>query len=240
MAGPPDGRRRGVRIPGTAAVQQGYLKRIDLHTLTDENYWLPRGIISGRVSAALKRLCDLVIGCCLLVGLLPVMAVTAMAIKIDSRGPIFDCQRCVGWLDKPFTLFKFRSLTSEGCGPRWTRRADPRITRVGRFIRASRIDRLPQLANVVRGEMSLVGPRPERPHQVGQLARAIPFYHQRHDVRPGLTGWAQVNLRGGASVEDAREKLAYDLFYVKNRSTMLDLIILISTVRVVLLRQGTG
>ena len=125
-----------------------------------------------------------------------------------------------------------------GGSPRWAQKQDPRITRVGRFIRATRIDELPQLANVIRGEMSLVGPRPERPHFVEQLARAIPFYRQRAYVKPGLTGWAQVNFPYGASVEDAREKLAYDLYYVKNRTIMLDMIILISTIRVVLFREG--
>ncbi len=122
--------------------------------------------------------------------------------------------------------------------PRWAQKQDPRITRIGGFIRATRIDELPQLANVIRGEMSLVGPRPERPHFVEQLAQAIPFYRQRSYVKPGLTGWAQVNFPYGASVEDAREKLAYDLYYAKHRGILLDLAILTSTVRVVLFREG--
>ena len=125
-----------------------------------------------------------------------------------------------------------------GGTPRWAQKQDPRITRIGRLIRMTRVDELPQLANVIRGEMSLVGPRPERPHFVEQLAQAIPMYHQRAYVKPGLTGWAQVNYPYGASVEDAREKLSYDLYYLKNRSIMLDMIILISTIRVVLLREG--
>ena len=128
---------------------------------------------------------------------------------------------------------------AEACGkPRWAQKHDMRVTRVGRFIRATRIDELPQLANVIRGEMSLVGPRPERPLFVEQLAQAIPFYRQRSYVKPGLTGWAQVNYPYGASVEDAREKLAYDLYYVKRRSFLLDMRILLSTVRVVLFQEG--
>ena len=125
-----------------------------------------------------------------------------------------------------------------GGEPLWALKHDPRITRIGRVIRATRIDELPQLANVLHGEMSMVGPRPERPHFVEQLTRAVPFYSQRLYVKPGLTGWAQVNYPYGASVEDAREKLAYDLYYVKNRSFLLDLSILVSTVRVVLYREG--
>jgi lipopolysaccharide/colanic/teichoic acid biosynthesis glycosyltransferase len=125
-----------------------------------------------------------------------------------------------------------------GGNPIWAQHRDPRVTRVGRFIRATRIDELPQLVNVLRGEMALVGPRPERPHFVEQLARAIPFYRQRSYVKPGVTGWAQINFPYGASVEDAREKLAYDLYYVKHRSLVLDALILLSTIRVVLLREG--
>jgi lipopolysaccharide/colanic/teichoic acid biosynthesis glycosyltransferase len=173
--------------------------------------------------------------------MLPLMAMTALAIKIDGPGPVLYRQQRVGRFDRTFTLFKFRSMIAdaEASGyPRWAQKQDPRVTRIGRFIRATRIDELPQLANVIRGEMSLVGPRPERPHFVEQLTRAIPFYRQRAYVKPGLTGWAQVNFPYGASVEDAREKLAYDLYYVKHRTIMLDLIILMSTIRVVLSREG--
>ena len=125
-----------------------------------------------------------------------------------------------------------------GGKPRWAQKHDSRITRVGRFIRSTRIDELPQLINILRGEMSLVGPRPERPHFVDQLGKVIPFYSQRSYVKPGLTGWAQVNYPYGASIEDAREKLAYDLYYVKHRSFWMDLRILVATVRVVLTREG--
>jgi exopolysaccharide biosynthesis polyprenyl glycosylphosphotransferase len=236
-----DCKLRGVPVLSGAAFQENYLGRIDLDTITANALLLSRGFTASKISAGLKRLCDIVVSTCMLVLLLPVMALTAMAIKIDSTGPVFYRQRRVGQFDKPFTLFKFRSMitNAEASGsPRWAQQQDPRITRVGRFIRATRIDELPQLANIMRGQMTLVGPRPERPHFVEQLARAIPFYRQRAYVKPGLTGWAQVNFPYGASVEDAREKLAYDLYYVKNRTIMLDMVILLSTIRVVLFHEG--
>jgi exopolysaccharide biosynthesis polyprenyl glycosylphosphotransferase len=236
-----DCKLRGIPVFSGAAFQERYLRRIDLDTLTTNDLLLTEGFTSGRISATLKRLCDLAVGTALLVLLLPLMAMTAVAVKLDSPGSVFYRQQRVGRFDTTFTLFKFRSMKAdaEASGsPRWAQKQDPRITRVGRFMRATRIDELPQLTNVIRGEMSLVGPRPERRHFVEQLARSIPFYRQRTYVKPGLTGWAQVNFPYGASVEDAREKLAYDLFYVKNRTIILDVLILISTIRVVLFREG--
>jgi exopolysaccharide biosynthesis polyprenyl glycosylphosphotransferase len=237
-----DCKLRGMRVLSGAAFHENYLGRIDLEALTANDLLLGRDCASGTMSALLKRLCDIVAGTFLLILFLPLMAMTALAVKIDSPGPVFYRQLRAGRFDTTFTLFKFRSMTADaeaGGNPRWAQRQDPRITRVGRFIRTTRIDELPQLANVIRGEMSLVGPRPERPHFVRQLVRAIPFYRQRAYVKPGLTGWAQINFPYGASVEDAREKLAYDLYYVKNRTLMLDMIILISTIRVVLFREGS-
>jgi exopolysaccharide biosynthesis polyprenyl glycosylphosphotransferase len=236
-----DGKFRGLRIASAAAFRENYLGRIDLDVLTANDLLLGQDFAAGKVYALLKRLCDIVVGAVMLVVLLPLMAITALAIKIDSPGPVFYRQQRVGRLDTTFTLFKFRSMTADAEAngrPRWAQKQDPRITRVGRVIRATRIDELPQLANILRGEMSLVGPRPERPHFVEQLARAIPFYRQRTYVKPGLTGWAQVNFPYGASIEDAREKLAFDLYYVKNRTIVLDMIVLISTIRVVLFREG--
>jgi exopolysaccharide biosynthesis polyprenyl glycosylphosphotransferase len=236
-----DCKLRGMRIFSGAAFQENYLGRIDLDALTANDMLLGQNFRASRIAAVAKRLCDIVIATGMLVLVLPLMALTALAVKIESSGPVFYRQRRVGQFDTTFTLFKFRSMTmdAEASGsPRWAQKEDPRITRVGHFIRATRIDELPQLANVIRGHMSMVGPRPERPHFVEQLARAIPFYRQRSYVKPGLTGWAQVNFPYGASVEDAREKLAYDLYYVKNRTIVLDLIILVSTIRVVLFREG--
>ena len=236
-----DCKMRGMRVLSLAAFHENYLGRIDLDLLTANDLLTTHGFAAGRLTGRLKRLSDIVIGLALLLLMLPLMALTALAIKIDSRGPVFYRQKRVGKFDQPFTLFKFRSMTADaeaGGDPLWAQRHDPRVTRVGRFIRATRIDELPQLANVLRGEMALVGPRPERPHFVDQLASTIPFYRQRSCVKPGLTGWAQINFPYGASVEDAREKLAYDLYYVKHRSLMLDALILLSTIRVVLLREG--
>ena len=231
----------GLPVLTSEEFHETYLGRVDLDALTADRFLAGDRHSRGRVSAGVKRLCDIVIGSLMLVLALPAMVSAAVAIKLDSPGPVFYRQERVGRFGKTFTIFKFRSMTvnAEACGkPRWAQKEDPRVTRVGRFIRASRIDELPQLANIIRGDMSLVGPRPERPHFVEQLARAIPFYHQRAYVKPGLTGWAQVNYPYGASVEDAREKLAYDLFYVKHRTVWLDLVTLLSTVRVVLFRDG--
>ena len=236
-----DCKLRGTPVLSSGAFHENYLGRIDLAALTTNDLLLAHGFTANGLSVALKRLCDIVIGACMLVLLLPLMAIAAVAVKLDSPGPALYRQQRVGRFETPFTVFKFRSMTVDaeaGSKPCWAQKQDPRITRLGRFMRAARIDELPQLVNVIRGEMSLVGPRPERPHFVEQLVCAIPFYRQRAYVKPGLTGWAQVNFPYGASVDDAREKLAYDLYYVKNRSFFLDMRILITTIRVILLCEG--
>jgi lipopolysaccharide/colanic/teichoic acid biosynthesis glycosyltransferase len=169
------------------------------------------------------------------------MLATMLLIKIDSRGPIFYRQERIGLHGRPFSLIKFRSMVVDaevGGVARWASRQDPRVTRIGRLIRLTRIDELPQILNVLRGDMAFVGPRPERPSFVEELGRIIPHYDDRACVKPGITGWAQVNYPYGASVEDARMKLAYDLYYISRRSLFLDLLILIATVRVVLLQEG--
>jgi lipopolysaccharide/colanic/teichoic acid biosynthesis glycosyltransferase len=169
------------------------------------------------------------------------MIATAIIIKLDSPGPIFYRQERVGLHGRVFTLTKFRSMRTDAevAGkPQWASRQDSRVTRVGRFIRLTRIDELPQILNVLRGDMAFVGPRPERPAFVEQLGQIIPRYHDRACVKPGITGWAQVNYPYGASVEDARMKLAYDLYYVRRRSLFLDILILVATIRVVLLQEG--
>jgi len=168
------------------------------------------------------------------------MLLLALMIRLDSPGPILYRQERVGLGGKPFTLLKFRSMraNAEALGPTWAEQRDPRVTRIGSFMRRTRMDELPQLINILRGEMSFIGPRPERPHFVEQLADAIPFYRERARVKPGLTGWAQVNYPYGASVEDAKAKLSYDMYYVKNRSPLLDILILFSTVRVILFQEG--
>jgi sugar transferase (PEP-CTERM system associated) len=167
---------------------------------------------------------------------LPIMVLTAVAIRIESPGPVVYTQERVGLGGRKFIIFKLRSMQSnaEAQGPVWACENDPRVTRVGRIIRRLHIDETPQFFNILRGEMSLIGPRPERPEFVERLEERIPYYSERHLVKPGLTGWAQVSYPYGASFEDAREKLQYDLYYIKNQSPLLDAIILLETARVVL------
>jgi sugar transferase (PEP-CTERM system associated) len=171
---------------------------------------------------------------------LPIVAVTAILIKLDSRGPVFYRQERVGKNGRHFVLVKFRSMgiDAEMTGPVWASKDDDRTTRVGRIIRKVRIDEIPQFWNILRGEMSFVGPRPERPHFVAQLAQEIPYYEQRHLIAPGLTGWAQIKYPYGASIEDARQKLQYDLFYIKNHSLILDAIVLFETIKIILFGRG--
>ena len=185
-----------------------------------------------------RRTLDVIGSLLLLVFTLPLLLLVAFLIKVDLRGPVLYRQSRVGQHGRVFTMLKFRSMRAdaEAAGPCWATNSDPRMTRIGAFIRATRLDEIPQLLNVLRGEMSLVGPRPERPHFVQQLAAIIPRYNERTHVLPGITGWAQINYPYGASVEDARAKLEFDLFYIDNRTLLLDLRILLGTIPVVLFR----
>ena len=172
---------------------------------------------------------------------LPLALITMILIKIESPGPVLYKQERVGKNGKPFTIMKFRSMRmdAEKEGPVWASTSDDRATRIGRVIRKIRVDEIPQFWNILRGEMNFVGPRPERPHFVSQLAEEIPYYEQRHLIAPGLTGWAQIKYPYGASVEDARQKLQYDLYYIKNQSLVLDAIILFETIKIILFGRGT-
>lgn len=171
---------------------------------------------------------------------LPIAILTAILIKLDSRGPVLYKQERVGRNGRSFTVMKFRSMRTdaEKDGPVWARSEDDRVTRVGRIIRKIRVDEIPQFWNILKGEMSFVGPRPERPHFVAQLAEEIPYYDQRHMIAPGLTGWAQIKYPYGSTVEDARQKLQYDLYYIKNQSLTLDAVILFETVKTILFGRG--
>ena len=171
---------------------------------------------------------------------LPIIVLTAILIKLESRGPVFYKQERVGKNGRPFVLTKFRSMRvdAEKSGPVWASKDDDRTTRVGRVIRKIRVDEIPQFWNILKGEMNFVGPRPERPHFVAQLAQEIPYYEQRHLIPPGLTGWAQIKYPYGASIEDARQKLQYDLFYIKNHGLVFDAIILFETVKIILFGRG--
>jgi sugar transferase (PEP-CTERM system associated) len=213
---------------------------IDIEALQPSWLIYSDGFRLSPIDNAMKRVFDVLLSLGLLVCTLPVMAITAIAVRLESRGPVLYRQERVGFGGNSFDILKFRSMRddAERDGIRWAANGDPRVTRVGYFIRKFRIDELPQLFNVLRGDMSFVGPRPERPFFVAQLAKAIPFYGERHSVKPGITGWAQVNYPYGASIEDAKQKLAYDLYYVKNRTLFLDLVILMHTVRVILFSEG--
>jgi sugar transferase (PEP-CTERM system associated) len=208
----------------------------------DPNWFVyGEGCRRGQLGRAIKRMLDVVVSFGLLVASTPVLCCVALLIRWETPGPVLYRQERIGRYGKPFTLFKFRSMriAAETAAPTWAQQDDPRVTRIGRFIRSTRVDELPQLVNIILGHMSLIGPRPERPYFVEQLCQEIPYYAERHVVRPGLTGWAQINYPYGASTADARRKLEYDFYYLKNQSILLDLYIMISTIRVILFREGS-
>ena len=199
------------------------------------------GFNQGFYRTAVKRVFDILCSLVLIVLAAPIMLITALAIKLESQGPIFYRQERVGAANKVFKVSKFRSMRTDAekdGKPRWAAAQDDRVTRVGNIIRRLRIDELPQLFNVLSGDMSLVGPRPERPFFVQQLTNEIPYYAVRHSIKPGITGWAQVRYQYGSSIEDSQEKLQYDLYYVKNHSLFLDCVVLFETVGVVLTGKG--
>lgn len=214
--------------------------RLDLEELRPSWLIFGGGFTRGIWTDFVKRSFDVLVSSILLLITLPFTLIAMILIKLESPGPILYQQERVGLHGKSFMVMKLRSMRqdAEKGAPQWAQLHDPRVTKVGAFIRKTRIDELPQLLNVLRGDMSFVGPRPERPFFVEQLSRDIPFYRERHCVKPGITGWAQVNYPYGASLEDSRQKLSYDLYYVKNHGLFLDFIILLSTVRVILMQQG--
>jgi sugar transferase (PEP-CTERM system associated) len=188
-----------------------------------------------------KRGLDVLLSASLLMMLWPLFLILSALIKLDSKGPVFFRQERVGESGGIFTLLKFRSMRADAeaaSGPVWASHNDSRVTRIGGMLRRFRLDELPQLINVIRGDMSFVGPRPERPYFVERLEKAIPYYSLRHTVKPGITGWAQIKYPYGSTVEDAAEKLQYDLFYIKNLSILLDVVILFETIKTVLMRIG--
>jgi sugar transferase (PEP-CTERM system associated) len=245
--------RRGMNLDSLLACKkEGYpilqylsfleheIRRVDIRRIDVGWMLYSEGFYFGVIDNALKRGLDIAVSLLLLVAFTPFLLLAALAIKIGDGGPIFYSQERVTRNDKPFRIYKLRTMRidAEKGGAVWAATKDPRITRVGNFLRQSRIDEMPQLLNVLRGDMSLVGPRPERPGFVDQLAEHLPLYRERHMVKAGLTGWAQINYPYGASIEDARSKLSYDLFYVKNFSILFDLLIILQTLRVVLWPSG--
>jgi sugar transferase (PEP-CTERM system associated) len=238
-----DMRMAGVSFAHLVAVYEEYTGKIAIDNLRPSWLIFSEGFSRGRIFRTVTRGLDLAGSGTLLVLSLPFLAVSALAIKLTSHGPVFYEQQRVGMNGRVFSLHKLRSMRSDAeaaTGAVWANPgSDPRVTPVGRFLRRSRLDELPQLWNVIRGDMSLVGPRPERPEFVKGLTQEIPYYGQRHVVRPGLTGWAQVRYAYGASVEDAMEKLQYDLFYIKNRSVGLYLYIIFETLKTIITRSGS-
>jgi sugar transferase (PEP-CTERM system associated) len=231
----------GVSFDHLASVYEELTGKIAIENLRPSWLIFSSGFRMSRLARSLKRALDAGLAAAGLVAGAPVMLVVAVAVKLSSHGPVLYRQRRVGRHGRVFTVHKFRSMRQDAeaaTGPVWASPDDDRVTACGRFLRRSRLDELPQLWNVLVGDMSFVGPRPERPEFVETLTRQIPFYSQRHVVRPGLTGWAQVRYTYGSSVEDAMEKLQYDLFYIKNASMALDLFIMFSTLKTVLLRRG--
>ncbi len=228
---------------------------VDVVSFIEENYgkipldfvdggWLleARGfrLLHSRLYQALKRMVDILCASILMIVIFPVMILVAILIKLDSRGDIFYSQIRAGRMGRSFAIWKFRSMTAdaEKQGAQWAQKKDQRITKIGHWLRKTRLDETPQLINILVGQMSFIGPRPERPEFVTSLAEQIPYFHLRTAVAPGLTGWAQVLYPYGASVEDARQKLQYDLYYMKNYSLALDFLILLKTVQVVLRAKG--
>lgn len=234
-------RVQGIEIEDAHTTLAALTGRVWLRTVRPSWFVFSNGFQRSNLTLLVKRVFDLAFGLFGIALFAPIMAVIAIAIRLDSKGPVLYRQARVGLAGKVFELVKFRSMridAENGTGPQWAKKDDPRITRLGRILRKYRLDELPQFVNVIRGEMSFVGPRPERPAFVEQLREQIPFYDERHSVRPGVTGWAQVEYRYGASVEDAYRKLEYDLFYLKSLSILFDIAIVFRTLRVVLFGSG--
>lgn len=232
----------GVHVNEISTFLERETGRVDLDSVNPSWLIFSDGFSSGRMfSSAFKRLFDIAASLILLILAFPLILIAAIAVKLDSKGPAFYRQRRVGLYNQGFDIIKLRSMRSDAevAGTAvWAEKNDPRVTRIGRIIRKIRVDELPQCWSVLKGEMSFVGPRPERPQFVEDLEGQLPYYAERHMVKPGITGWAQINYPYGASIEDSRQKLEYDLYYAKNYSPFLDLLILLQTIRVVIWPEG--
>jgi sugar transferase (PEP-CTERM system associated) len=236
-----DCKLRGIRIEDWPSFYEKLTGKIIVKHLRPSWLVFSEGFANTRFTRLVKRVFDLALSI-LFLGLgWPVFLFVAIAIKLDTPGPVLLRQERVGERGRTFTLLKFRTMVENAetlTGPVWATEKDPRITRVGRWLRKIRLDELPQILNVLKGEMSFIGPRPERSHFVAQLQEKIPYYAKRHTVKPGITGWAQIRYRYGSTIEDAEEKLQYDLYYVKNMSLFLDVLILLSSIQIVLSGKG--
>jgi sugar transferase (PEP-CTERM system associated) len=234
-------RMHGLRVVDSATFLERETGKVDLDGAYPSWLIFSQGFRRGPLGDIAKRAMDITFSLTLLIATLPLLIILSILIKLDSRGPVFYRQARVGLRGQVFSIYKFRSMVVDAeskSGAKWAQAGDPRVTRIGRFIRRMRIDEIPQVLNVLKGEMSFVGPRPERPEFVKELSKEIRFYNERHRTKPGLTGWAQINYPYGASVKDANEKLKYDLYYLKNRSILLDIFILLQTLRIVVFGEG--
>lgn len=232
---------RGVEILDVPTFYEQTYRKLMLEQITPSWFLFSSGFRRTTIFVAFKRFLDVVLALIGLAFTLPFFPLIALIIKLDSPGPLFFSQIRTGLYERTFRLYKFRTMRQDaekGTGAVWSTENDPRITKVGAFLRKSRIDEFPQFYNVLRGDMSFVGPRPERPEFVEKLKLVIPYYSKRHFVKPGLTGWAQVCYPYGSTVEDAVEKLRYDLYYTKNLSPFLDLLIVLETIKVVIFGRG--
>jgi len=231
----------GVHVNDVSSFWERETGRVDLDSVNPSWLIFSDGFSSGRaISGVAKRAFDIVASLLLLAFTAPAIGLFALLVKLDSPGPAFFRQTRVGLFGQHFDLIKLRSMRvdAEAAGAQWAQKDDPRVTRIGKFIRMVRIDELPQAWSVLKGDMSFVGPRPERPEFVSDLEKKMPFYAERHMVKPGITGWAQINYPYGASIEDSRHKLEYDLYYAKNYTPFIDMLILLQTLRVVLWSEG--
>lgn len=237
-----DAKMKGIEIYDMASLYEDLTGKLPVRHLKDS--WLIDASFHGTrkniYTMRMKRLIDIGLSVIGLILSVPIIIITSIAIKLDSKGPVLLRQKRVGYDENVYELLKFRSMDAEAekDGVSWALDADPRVTKTGKIIRNARIDEIPQMWNVLKGEMSFIGPRPERPEFVRALQDEIPYYYLKHSVKPGITGWAQVNYKYGASKEDALEKLQYELFYIKNLSPVLDTHILLKTIRIVLFGKG--
>jgi sugar transferase (PEP-CTERM system associated) len=237
-----DCRLKGIKVIDLPAFYETYKSKVRIDFLRESWFIFGDGFRQGHARMFVKRAFDICASAVLLVLAMPIMLFAIIAIKLESAGPVIYRQDRIGLGGRPFKVLKFRSMrvdAEQDGRPQWAKAGDTRVTRVGRIMRLTRIDELPQLITVLLGHMSLVGPRPERQFFIDQIVQKVPFYAARHSVKPGVTGWAQVRHHYGASVDDAADKLEYDLFYVKNHTLLFDIVILFYSVRVVLLAQGS-